>query len=294
MVFGNIRGVTFFEMGIIVTDDLATSVTAFTLDGSLIWSLHSKGDGPRDLRVPLSTSAVGRRVYIGERRGVKVFDLDSAHQPQYRAMAAVAAPPYGQCVSRRDVVLQSWDPTTGFLAQRLDADLRPTGTGYARLEVSGPSVGPSQLGFAYAEGLVACLSDGAVVVAPRTSISEIRAFEPDGRLRWRVRLENYRPLTTQRVPGGFTTLPPENGYHRIESVTPLDDGQVLVQVALMSLEALAAGSYIELRSLIFDGRSGHLLETDTSLPPIVAAGVGCVASRPPGAIPVVEVLCPPR
>lgn len=286
-VFSMIIDLTFFEGGVLIVDYLGPSVTAFSLDGSELWSFDSVGDGPGDIRRPLSAIMAGPSLWISQPATLKRFTVVGSGRPSLAETRRFGANPYRQCIGPAGHVVQLFEPGEGSLARVYDRSGADTGRRFGRL--AGGDV--AQAGAAFADAMVGCLPDGGVILAPRTGIPEVRAFDGDGTVRWRLLLEGMRLPETWLVDGGFGSRIGPEGYDRVESVVPLNETAVLIQFAEMSLDALAAASYDGMLSVVVNPATGRIMESTRRLPAIRATGSGCIAVVPKGLVPMVEIRC---
>lgn len=287
--FGTVSTVEFTGDGAVIIDAMSPRVVAVSRRGEIRWEMRQTGEGPLDLSMPTSGLVVGDALLLGSIDGrVREYDL-STGKPEYRQEWRLSGPVYDFCATSRFKWVQSWDLASGTLVRRVgDSGSRSAAQGIARLISNG---GGRQSALALGEAVLECTSDETIVVAPRSGIPEIRAFRENGRLIWRLRLEGYQPVGLVLLNPGFRVEIPPDGYHRVESLTEIGDGRLLLQIGRVTRESLAAGMVVEYISLTLDGTTGRVLEASRGGPKVHQMRGDCLAVSPKQLEPEVRFSC---
>lgn len=293
-VIGRLSDVALRGGRLFIVDAFGGSVTMFALDGERLASLGRRGQGPGELELPTAVEAKGDTVWISEeQRSLELFRLTEAG-PRPAGTISVPIQAYDLCVMGGRLYVEGWSPGDDRLVHELDAagaELGSFGRFYDYRSDSRASIG-----VAFSEAEIACDADtDLVLVAPRVSFPEVRAYSADGQPRWRVLLEDYAVVPVEELEVGFRFSIPEDGYDKVHSLTVPVPGWALLQVAHVARGALDDGlEYESLDSYAIELRTGTPRYLGEDWPPVVAAQPGCYAVHPNEVIPAVEVYCRPR
>ena len=66
--------------------------------------------------------------------------------------------------------------------------------------------------------------------------AELRLYDPSGSVRWITTFPGVREILIEPIPGGYSQTIPEDGFHMLETLSVLDTGHVLVQLAMWTRE----------------------------------------------------------
>jgi hypothetical protein len=283
--FGRIERVAIGHDGYIyVLDRELNEVRVFDASGRPVQRLGPQYRQPAPFRTPaaLASTADGRLLVADKTRRVHVYVRDG-DSLRFERSIRLSVGAFDLCLSGDEFAVQGATFEQRELLRSFALDGREL-RAYAPVYDTDDNV----LRYTFAQGRIAC-AGRVVVLAPETSIPDVRAFKADGTPAWVTTLEGYLPVRALVHQGGAVevTLPPR--YHRAHSLSVLPDGNVLLQLSLVSAQATAPGQELAITSILLQASDGSGQNLGTSLPPIMAVGSDRYAVVRHGRQPSVEV-----
>lgn len=290
-VLGRIADVAMVGERVFVVDWYRKAVLAFDLAGAFVTEIGRSGGGPGEFRQPTSVAIRDSLVFVGDRtREVEVYAIDGDGTESLRTIRLDGAV-YDLCALDGALFVQAWTPGAAALLHRMT----PEGTHesafaefYHVTDVSARSVG-----HALSEAMTVCdQAIQAVVIGPKSIIPEIRSYTASGEPRWRVVVEDYDPMVVEELPTGFRWTIPEEGYHRLQTMTRAFPEHLVIQIARVTRETIQAElDYERLDTYAVNAETGRGGWVSSSWPAIVAADGSCLVTKPNELIPRLEIYC---
>lgn len=276
VLFGEIQDVAFLPPGdFLVLDRMNSVLTRFDIDGRVVSTVGSEGEGPGEWLWPssvdVSSSGVVRvvsqglsRIHEYEVRGEDLALVDEARLPFL---------PRDLCtLNDRVFVLGLYQGFT----------LHEVRGGVVISSFSPPIERPPELLGVWdaataewaADGRLACDEEHGLVIHAPFSLPDVRAFNASGQIVWQIKLEGWSQIRWERNPGAPIHAAPDPTTGRastIVSVAVVSPTEVMVQMSNTSRPGYA-GAEREIDSRIFEigtgapcGSSGELLSFPTSM-----------------------------
>jgi hypothetical protein len=278
-VFGEITDVAVEENGwLYVLDARSSDVRVFDQRGRLVAKFGRPGRGPGEFANPTSVAlGPSGRVYVGDlTRQVHVFER---HGPEFKYVRSlrlrVAA--LDMCIMHGVLVVHGVNLEETRLIHEYDLAgklLRSFGSVYK-------SQSPD-INFALSKGRLVCAAnEGVVLFAPASGIPEVIAYDTTGTPKWLTTFENYQPIWVTEAKGGYGVQVPPSGFHRIQAITYLPPGYVVLQFAKVVPESRGGGapSVVSLSTVFLRASSGESAYVGDSIPTVAALGPSYYVER---------------
>lgn len=257
-VFGQIGDIAEDSHGtLLVLDERMAEVRAIGRSGWM-QRVGRAGQGPGEF-TNAQAIAVGAddRLYVGDlRRSIQVFRPEARGWVFERELP-VELSPRAMCVLGTDLVVGGYSAGDPSLVRVYAPDGRLKARFGALYRTDNPIVASQTA----AIRLLCDRVHSEIVLAPRSLIGEIRSYGPDGTLRWRTALDDYQPIVLRERADHATVVEiPADGFDRLQSLTQLPSGDLLVQIAhLSAADARAQADFSTLYSMVLRGGTGALV-----------------------------------
>jgi hypothetical protein len=154
------------------------------------------------------------------------------------------------CISREAVFAYAAD--SGGILYRLDA----SGKRVAAMQI--PSAPPrSRFEIWKDEARLMCDAASRLIIVVNNQTPLVRAFGPDGRLRWSDSLRNYRHTRFELVGKTAAKMGiPDSGRHGLVSLAMPGRGLLMVQLGLTTKESLTRNTFASLRTYYLRAADG--------------------------------------
>lgn len=270
-VFGNIVDVTLQPSGsVIVLDNYNNEVRIFDPTGRYLSRVGRPGRGPGEFYRPLAVGVDGDGQLLVTQldRSISVF-VPSGDDYNYTFSTRLTTVVSGRdlCALRHIVYLQG-APSVG------GPTIFPVGDGapspFGEFYRSNNPIIASEVN----QGLVACHDSLSIVVAaPKSLLGLVYAFSASGSPKWIARITGFRPVNLVENADRSTRVTiPEQGFHRVESLVPIGDRWLLLQLALVTPESSAAKDPpVRIDSYLIEASTGEGAHISSRLPQIAAA-----------------------
>lgn len=270
-VFGSIDDVEVAADGTIaVLDGQAAAVSVFDSTGQFKARLGGPGDGPAELRNPLSlVLANHREVLVGQlTRTWKVFGLDSPDGGEPETIRLIVSP--------RDMCRLTGGIAVHGVVPEEESVLWVYSLGGESRDAFGTKAqGANDLvRVTNSYGRIACARDGGqVVYMPTAADSTMRSFRADGSPAWTATISGYLSPIVTETDGGYTVQMPETGWHSVVSLLPWTDDAFIVQIAYHTLESRELEARWEtLQTYVIDAATGAVTPGPDDVPELSAVG----------------------
>lgn len=185
-ILGKIEDIAVDSAGrVFILDSHFSQVRIFTAEGVFLGSVGGVGQGPGELRKPLSlTVDAGGVLYVGgiDRRIVTYAPTPNGYAPAKVFHLPVA--PRDMCWMGQVLVVHGVDSDTGATIHRYSSDGVSLGSFGTVYSTRNPMI-MSQV----SQGTVACVPEkNLVLFAPKSVLPEVRAYSLTGELTWIVEL----------------------------------------------------------------------------------------------------------
>lgn len=265
-ILGSVTDVAFDPItpSVFVLDGLSKSIKRFALDGTALGSVGRGGGGPGEFTAPSRIHfSLGELAVLDRAGRVTAFAVHAPGQAAtFESDFRVAESLLDLCLIGSSAVIQTQtsfktvDPQTGEVLVSIDAS---------------PRTGHSILDLQRVLGRLGCGADRFWFVDNATGTLTTRSA--DGGTSSTQRLDWFAPI--EHVVEGRSVRnqisEEAGGYHRIENLVALPDGDLLVQAGFNTLESVSQSRrFAQVRSVRV-ARSGELTDLGTTIPLILAA-----------------------
>ena len=271
--FGAIEAVATYEDREVfyVVDRLNARLSAFTRDGKFIASAGRSGSGPGEFRAATEAASEGSTVYVLDPilSRISIFQLrGSALLPVADRRLGFAAK--ALCVMDGQVFLlgynngrmvHQFDPATGKLSASFGAPFR---------------AGDAVIGSMTDAGYIVCDSESGSLYVAAVATAVLRRYSAQGRLIWQAAIPQMAPSVITRTRTGVRFSAPA-GRTFDDSVTSLalvPGGRILVQFGAGFSGIQSLQDIVDVRSVVFDRRTGSRFDGGSALPRIDFASGG--------------------
>lgn len=126
---------------------------------------------------------------------------------------------------------------------------------------------------ALAFGSVLCMDQARTLIVASDLYPELRAYAPDGSLRWAVTLDRWQPVSIREPSPGRVSigLPPSGRMNVVASLLPIDDSLFAIQVGLQTTQRARPEELSDYETRVFRVRDGSLVSRRRDLPFIAFA-----------------------
>ncbi len=248
-----------------VLDQSNATVRVFDRDGKSTLTFGKPGRGPGELTRPTALHLMRDRAYVADAFGLHTFREDSGgfrYQESFSPEFTVES----VCSMDTTLFLHGTRASPDSLIYPFDGSRM--GVGFGRIYNSSSSIVAMHLG----RSRLAC-SNTTVAIAPVSVLGEVWGFDRNGKPRWIVEIDGFRPISFGESPsGGSRTTIPETGYDRLISLQYVG-GYFLAQVMYVSLDDYKGNQrdYTSIFSFLIDEESGQSLSLGETLPLLAAA-----------------------
>lgn len=271
-VFGNLADIALdAHENVFVLDDRLISIRKFSAAGHYKANLGRAGRGPGEFTEPMAI-ALGRlnEVYVADAaRRLLLFRPAGAG---YRSTTIpLDFSPRDLCLLRGKLIVHGISLRTGSVLFAFDSANAVERT-FGEIYRSPNNAINREL----SQGKVACNDKvGVILFAPVTNLFELRAYQPDGKLRWISAVDGLTPIELAEVvgrAGSKLIRAPKEGFHRIHSAVAYPPNHFVVQIAFEAwADRPTRPEQRALYTLLIDARDGRGVFVGDSIPPIVAA-----------------------
>ena len=221
----------------IIADDRRDDVRVYDQNGRYTQTVGIGGSGPGEFRTPHVLALDSDGVLYVEDYSLRVqrFGLNDGmyeYVDQFRLEMAVS----DLCILRDTLYVQGRRLDHG----RADSIIHKVTLAGELIESFGqvflhPSEAVTEN---YHRGYLACIEDAdAIAFMPYQVPKQVRLYDRTGSVRWITRFPSVRELIIEPNPQGlYSQAIPEGGFHALETMSALDGGHLLVQLALWTRE----------------------------------------------------------
>lgn len=264
MAVDDTRGVLF------LLDPLKARLSAFSRSGRFIDAVGRRGSGPGEFGAATALMFDGANLHVLDQRNLRITTY-GLRGDSFELTAEVRLPfqVVGACVLNQTVFLLGYH--RGSMVHRFDLQKRQV-TGSFGLPFH---EGDAAMAALTAWGLIFCDAASNSVYVPPTSVPTVRRYSPAGELMWESEVPGMAPSTVRRSASGVTWTRPKDreNPHTMISLSTLRSGQLLVQYGEVAWRTGVPEDAVDVRSVVYDVRSGLRLTTQDDLPRIdVASG----------------------
>lgn len=270
-VFGAIKDVQLGTDGrVFVLDSRLNEVRVFSARGEFVQSFGRPGRGPGEFVNPqsLAVTADGR-VYVGDvTRQVHAFTMNRDGEYRYASSFRTSVGPADMCFLGDRLYVHGSEQGLNEVIHEYAQD------GTSRGSFATPYVSPNpSVNTTVSRGHIACVpGDSLLLYAPASLLAEVRAYSPEGKLRWLVTIAPYKPIDyTEMANGGLRVAIPSGGFNRVEALSAIRPGYCVLQIALVTEPG---AGFARLRTLVVSAASGRgAFVSDSLSGAVMAAGV---------------------
>ncbi len=256
-----------------VLDSQFREVRVYSADGTYLYAIGRAGQGPDEFSAPkaLDVGPSGRVIVADRSTGIKIFERTG---DTHWLVATVPLPfePQDICVENNVLHVQGStadDPRAIFRFTLSGDALSSFGTAYdARSEL---------VRLAFTRGQIVCMRQPSSVMYFPSWLPVIYGYSYDGDLQWVTKDTDFEslPVEEQIASSGQSRVSMNvraNTYDMVVSAVPLPEGQVIVQIAHLTPESVAAGGdrYAEIRTHVMSALTGEASFAGNSLPLVYA------------------------
>jgi hypothetical protein len=262
-VFGEVSDLAVGVDGtIFVLDGMSQEVRAFSREGAYLASIGRPGKGPGEFTGAraLALDEDGA-LYVLDERLARISVLSPDRTLAYQRSVRINYHATDLCflddrlflVGRHeDGVIQELSPDGAFL-----------GSFGSLYEGANPLLKASlSLGF------MLCAPEAELIIAASPILPLVRAYAPDGGLRWSVTLPGFKETVIEENADGSVTynVGPDKQYHKLLSLLYLPPALVLVQAGLRTMGSGSSGEYEAVRTWVVSVEDGSVFSRTDSLP----------------------------
>lgn len=201
-------------------------------------SFGSSGAGPGEFMYParvLVEEGVERILVAGSDREVDVFERKEQEAYRYFRSWKTRVSAHDACILRNHIYLLGYDPVSGHVIHKYSLDgeyVHGFGEPYA-------STNAYVVSLLSTEGTLSCVAQHGVIGHIRNNIPVLAAYDEDGALLWRVRVEGIKPEATISVNVNsdgelqvsfLTPYPPKKGSGQLTVSQAYGDGHFYLGV----------------------------------------------------------------
>ncbi len=237
-VIGLVDDVTLDQRGhTIIADGQRRDVRVYDPSGQYVQTIGGAGEGPGEFRAPHVLAFDSDGVLYVEDRSLRIqrFRLGDGgyeYAGQIRLEMSVA----DLCIMRDTMYVQGRRLGSGIA----DSVIHKVSLDGELLESFGEVFTHSAEGVVenHHRGYLACLEAlDAIAFMPYQLPAELRLYNASGSVRWITTFPNIRAILIEARPsGGVAQTIPEDGFHILETLSVLDSGHLLVQLAMYTRE----------------------------------------------------------
>ena len=270
-VFGLIKDLAVDRAGrIAVADAHNLEIRLFDPNGKFLTKAGREGRGPREFRAieAVALSPAGDLLVVdpGNRRILRFALSDSA--VGYIGETALPLIPFDVCVMEGRTFVASPHRERVLHEIALDGSLIRSFGGMVRGEGLPPGLA-EDFAETLSAGQIVCSEQHRLLVFIPHSAPEVRAFAPDGTLRWRSTLPDWSQMGIQMVPrerptSRITLDSRTNATSHSVAATLLPTEHLIVQVALDKLEYRIEEAPIT--TYVLSLRDGHIVRKSATVP----------------------------
>lgn len=266
-VFGEIADAAIDGQGrLVVLDARYHQLRLYDRRGRFIAAAGGPGAGPGEFQSPAALALDGdTAVWVLDRRAARVsrFRLERAGL-RFVGSFALDVAAGDLCAMEGDVFVYGMAPDRHEVIHRYTPAGKPGNSFGVVYSAPNPLVRNQLLA-----GRLACVQDAGLVLAMSNALPEIRAYAPDGALRWRSVLPYHRPIRMDEEPDGVRQGMPEHGdgYHYAASLVSAQPDYAVTQIGLVTRTSMRRPNpFAELQTYVIDTRSGRGWHAGSGIP----------------------------
>ncbi len=271
--FGSIARVAVDDGGYIyVLDSEFNDVRVLDPSGRTVNRFGYQHDPATPFRTPtaiaVSANARGALLFIADRRRQVHVYSRRGDSIAFKVSITLSQTAFDLCALKDRLIVQAGGYNEPEIIRAYLLDGKAVGA-FAPLYNTNDKI----LRYTFARARIACIRDTTIIVAPESSIPDVRAYSISGSPLWVTLLAKFVPVTAfVSAGGGVEVRLPPGGYHRLHSLSALPGGDVLMQVAYVRPPAVQVGQELAVSTFLLAGRSGRGVSLGDSLPTIAAVG----------------------